>query len=54
MRKRIIPPCPEGPIKFIPCNEHNQTFNFQRTNKKATYRNMEVDGAPTFGTKKRA
>jgi hypothetical protein len=53
MRKRIIPPCPEGPVKFIPCSESKQTFNFQRTNKKAVYRNMEVEGSLTYGAKKR-
>ena len=24
-------------VKFIPCNDFKQTFNFQRTNKKSTY-----------------
>lgn len=42
MKKRRIPPAPDKPIRFIPCNESTQTFNFQRTNKKATYSNTDL------------
>jgi len=24
-------------VKFIPCNDFTQTYNFQRTNKKSSY-----------------
>jgi Na+-translocating ferredoxin:NAD+ oxidoreductase RNF subunit RnfB len=32
--KKPVPPCPDRPIKFIPCDENKQTFNWQKTNKK--------------------
>lgn len=41
MAKRIPPP-PDKPVRFIPCNENKQTFNWQRTNKKATYVDKNV------------
>lgn len=32
MRKRPVPPPPDKPVRFIPCNENSQTFNWQKTN----------------------
>lgn len=42
MKKRRVPPPPDKPVRFIPCNESTQTFNFQRTNRKSTYRDLNV------------
>lgn len=33
-------------VRFIPCSENSQTFNWQLTNKKATYTNKNVSDEP--------
>jgi hypothetical protein len=32
------------PVKVVPCNEDSQVFNWQRTYKKATYKNYDAEG----------
>jgi hypothetical protein len=34
---------PDKKVKFIPCDEFSQTYNFQRTNKKSTYRDRALE-----------
>ena len=29
--------------KFIPCDEFSQTYHYQRTNRKATYRDLNME-----------
>ena len=31
------------PVKFVPCNEDSQVYSWQRTNRKATYKNYSVE-----------
>lgn len=31
-------------LKFLKCSEHVQVFNWNLTNRKATYRNYEAEG----------
>ncbi len=41
-KRRIPPPLTDKPIRFIACSENSQTFNWQRTNKKAKYLDLNV------------
>lgn len=31
-------------LKFLPCDENSQVFSWQRTNKKATYKDYAAEG----------
>jgi hypothetical protein len=32
------------PVKKVECDENSQVYNWQRTNKKATYKNYDAEG----------
>lgn len=40
--RRKIPPPPDKPVRFIACDENSQTFNWQKTNKKAKHVDVEL------------
>lgn len=37
-----------GSLKFLGCNDRVQVYNWQLTNKKATYKNYEAEGKIKF------
>ncbi len=41
-KRRVPPPPPDKPVRFIACDENKQTFNWQKTNGRASQRPEEI------------